>query len=456
MGVLRVPTPEPGPATEPATGPVTEPVSGPAAGPESGSVGGSAAGRATGPASGSEAGPALAVTGSTAGPASDPATGSVPGRVPDAAVEPVASPGTERDSGPASGTLFAAGGGVAIVPGWRRRVVPPLVAALVLAAAMTAGLLVGAADMPVGGVLLTLLDRLPLVSVDSGLSPVEQALLLELRLPRVLTAVVVGGLLAVAGAGYQGVFRNPLADPYLLGAAAGAGLTVTLAVVFLPGETGVVAVPVAAFAGAIGGVFLAYALGRTAGQGGGTATLVLAGVAVMSFLTAIQTFVQQLDVEELERVYAWILGDLGGSWEQLAMIAPYTIVSVGVMVLHGRLLDVLSVGDEEAAGLGVNVARVRLVVLAAASLATAAAVAVSGLIGFVGVVVPHVVRRLAGGSYRVVLPLSLVGGAAFLVVADLVARTVLAPAELPIGVVTAFVGAPFFVAVLRATRPVET
>jgi iron complex transport system permease protein len=342
-----------------------------------------------------------------------------------------------------------------VVPARRSLLPPLLVSVVLLAAAMVAGLLTGAADMPVRGVLLALLDGLPFVSVDSGLAPVERSLLLELRLPRVLTAVAVGGLLAVAGAGYQGVFRNPLADPYLLGAAAGAGLAVTLAVVFLPGEAGVAAIPAAAFAGAVGGVLLAYALGRSAGRGG-TATLVLAGVAVMSFLTAVQTFVQQLKVEELQRVYAWILGDLGGSWERLGMIAPYAAVAAVALMLHGRLLDVLSVGDEEAAGLGVHVGRVRLVVLFAASLATAAAVAVSGLIGFVGVVVPHVVRRLAGGSYRMVLPLSLLGGAAFLVAADLVARTVLAPAELPIGVVTAFVGAPFFVAILRATRPVGT
>ncbi|MEO3857619.1 iron ABC transporter permease [Acrocarpospora sp. B8E8] len=326
-------------------------------------------------------------------------------------------------------------------------------AVLVLLGSMAAGLLVGAAGLAPGSVLYALLDRLPFVSIDSGLLPVEQGVLFELRVPRVLLAGLVGGLLAIAGAGYQGVFRNPLADPYLLGAAAGAGLTVTLVIV-VTGESG--AVPVAAFAGAVGGVFLAYALGNTAGRGGGTATLVLAGVAVTSFLTAIQTFVQQLKVEELQRVYSWILGDVGGGWPQLVMIAPYALVSVVVMLAHGRLLDVLAVGDDEATSLGLHARRVRLFVLLAASLATASAVAVSGLIAFVGIVVPHVVRRLAGWSYRIVLPLSLLGGAAFLVIADLVARTVLAPAELPIGVVTAFVGAPFFVLVLRLTRRVET
>ncbi|WP_425582121.1 FecCD family ABC transporter permease [Streptosporangium fragile] len=329
-------------------------------------------------------------------------------------------------------------------------------AVAVLLASMLAGLLAGAADIAPRSVLLQLLDWLPLVEADSGLAPVELGLLAELRLPRVLLAAVVGGLLAIAGAGYQGVFRNPLADPYLLGAAAGAGLTATAVIVFTRGSGDALLIPVAAFAGAVGGVMLAYALGNTAGRGGGTATLVLAGVAVSSFLAAVQTFLQQLRVEELQRIYAWILGDVGGGWGQLALITPYAAVSVAVMLLHGRLLDVLSVGDDEATTLGLDAARVRLVVLLAASLATASAVAVSGLIGFVGIVVPHAVRRLAGGSYRVVLPLSLIGGAAFLVLADLIARTALAPAELPIGVVTAFVGAPFFVAVLRVTRRAET
>ncbi len=338
----------------------------------------------------------------------------------------------------------------------RLRATTLLVAAALLLASMAVGLLAGAADISPKGILFALLDRLPFVHLDSGLAPVDQGLLFQLRLPRVLLAALVGGLLAIAGAGYQGVFRNPLADPYLLGAAAGAGLCVTLVVVFFGGDNGGAVIPLAAFAGAVGGVLLAYAVGNTAGRGGGTATLVLAGVAVTSFLTAIQTFAQQLKLEELQRIYSWILGDVGGGWEQVRMIAPYAVVSTVVLLLHGRLLDVLSVGDEEATGLGLRAGRVRFVVLLAASLATAAAVAAGGLIAFVGIVVPHVVRRLAGWSYRVVLPISFLGGGAFLVLADMVARTVLAPAELPIGVVTAFVGAPFFVAVLRLTRKVGT
>lgn len=364
--------------------------------------------------------------------------------------------GTNTDTDADTGTGAAREAGAQSRQAARLSPAVTLSAVGVLLASMLAGLLVGAADVAPTSVMLQLLDWLPFVSVDSGLAPVELGLLTELRLPRVLLAAIVGGLLAVAGAGYQGVFRNPLVDPYLLGAAAGAGLTTTAAIVFTGGDVEAIGIPAAAFAGAVGGVLLAYALGSVAGRGGGTATLVLAGVAVTSFLTAVQTFLQQLRVEELQRIYAWILGDVGGGWGQVTLVAPYAAVSVVVMLLHGRLLDVLSVGDDEAVTLGLNAARVRLLVLLAASLATAAAVAVSGLIGFVGIVVPHVVRRLAGASYRIVLPISLIGGAAFLVLADLIARTVLAPAELPIGVVTAFVGAPFFVAVLRVTRRVET
>ena len=340
--------------------------------------------------------------------------------------------------------------------GWAR----PAVALGVLAVAVLAGLVVGAAHIGPGGALATLVDRLPFVHAGTGLTEVQQNVLLQLRLPRVVLAAIVGGLLAVAGAGYQGVFRNPLADPYLLGAASGAGLGATVVIVYLPAERlgGLPILPIAAFGGALTGVLLAYALGMMAGRASGTANLLLAGVAVTSFLTAVQTYVQQSsDSTDLSRVYGWILGRLAtGGWSDVLLVLPYGAVGAAVLLLHGRALDVLSVGDDEAESLGMRARRVRLVVIIAASLATAAAVAVSGLIGFVGIVVPHIVRRLAGGSYRVVLPLSLLGGAAFLVLADILARTIVAPAELPIGVVTAFVGAPFFVLVLRMSRGVQT
>jgi iron complex transport system permease protein len=327
-------------------------------------------------------------------------------------------------------------------------------ALLLLVAVLLGSVLLGAIDLGAGRVVGELWAEL--TGGRSPLSVQETAILWQLRVPRVVLGALVGAALASSGAAYQGVFRNPLADPYLLGAAAGAGMAATIVVVCFPvlaAEAGGVIgpLPLAAFAGAVGGVALTWGLGRSAGRG--TATLVLAGVAVTAFLTAVQTFVQQLNTDTLQRIYSWMLGGLATTgWHSVLLALPY--IGVGALVLVGsaRLLDVLALGDDEAAALGVRPARVRLGVLGAASLATAGAVAVSGLIGFVGIVVPHVVRLLLGGSNRVVVPMSLVGGAVFVVAADVVARTVLAPAELPIGVVTAFTGAPFFVVVLRANR----
>jgi iron complex transport system permease protein len=325
------------------------------------------------------------------------------------------------------------------------------VAVLVLLVVVAVSTLLGAA-----GLGWTEVVREIFAQVTGGTSPLseqEAAIVWQLRLPRVVLGGLVGAALAVAGAAFQGVFRNPLADPFLLGAAAGAGIGATLVVVTAPATTGWIVgpLPLAAFAGALGGVGLSWLLGRSAG--GGTAVLLLAGIAVAAFLTAIQTFAQQLNTDTIKQVYTWMLGGLNTSgWHEVLLTIPYIGLAGTVLCLCARLLDVLAVGDEEAASLGIRPGRVRLAVLLAASLATAAAVAVSGLIGFVGIVVPHVVRLLAGASYRVVVPLSLIGGAVFLIIADEIARTVLAPAELPIGVITAFTGAPFFILVLRMNR----
>ncbi|MGH3443488.1 MAG: FecCD family ABC transporter permease [Nitriliruptorales bacterium] len=319
-----------------------------------------------------------------------------------------------------------------------------------LAAAVVVGVTVGPAGLPWHAVLADILDLLPGIDLG-GLDGRAAAILWQLRVPRVVLGALVGGMLAIAGAGYQGVFRNPLADPYLLGVAAGAGLGATLAIVSGSGRA---ILPVAAFAGAVMGVAATYALGRSVG-GRSTDSLILAGVAVAAFLTAIQTFVQQRHADTLREVYGWILGRLlTAGWSDVRAILPYVVVAAAVILAHRRLLDVLSVGPAEADSLGVHAARVRLLVVVAATLGTAAAVSVSGLIGFVGIVVPHTVRLVAGTSYRVVLPVSAALGAAFLVTADVVARTLVSPGELPIGVVTAFVGAPFFIFVLRTRRRV--
>jgi iron complex transport system permease protein len=337
-----------------------------------------------------------------------------------------------------------------------RRVTLPwaLLAAAVVLGALVAGVLVGPVDIGLEAIARSALARVPFLDVHSPLTESEDAIVWQLRVPRVALGALVGAMLALAGASYQGVFRNPLADPYLLGVAAGAGLGATIVIAYGPaGSSNSYLLPLAAFAGALCSVVAAWAIGRSLGGERTSATLILAGVTVAAFLTSAQTFVQQQNSDTLNEVYAWLLGGLAtAGWREVALVLPYVVVSFVVLVLHRRALDVLAVGDEEARSLGLDVGRTRLIIVAAATLGTAAAVAVSGLIGFVGIVVPHLVRLAVSSSYRVIVPLSVALGASFLVFADVLARTLLAPAELPIGVVTAFVGAPFFALVLRTSR----
>ncbi len=326
---------------------------------------------------------------------------------------------------------------------------------VVLLASALAGLLVGPVDIAAIDIVRDALSRVPGLSVPSPLTEQQQAILWEIRLPRVVLAGIVGGTLALCGAAYQSTFRNPLADPYLLGVASGAGLGATVAIVFFAGAhvVGIPVLPLLAFAGGVVAVLAALGIGRSLGEGRSSTTLILGGVAVAAFLTAIQTFVQQGDTDNLRQVYDWILGRLATSqWDEVRLVLPYVLISAAVILLHGRLLDVLGLGDDAAESVGVNAGRVRLVVVTAVTLGTAAAVAVSGLIGFVGIIIPHVVRLLGARGNRALLPLSLILGAAFLILCDLVARTALSPAELPIGVVTAVIGAPVFALVLRSSK----
>jgi iron complex transport system permease protein len=267
--------------------------------------------------------------------------------------------------------------------------------------------------------------------------------------------LLAGAMLAVAGATYQGVFRNPLADPYLLGVAAGAGLGATFAIVNVGQSlTTPTWTPLLAFVGAMGAVTVTWLIGGRRLRSS-TATLILAGVAVSSLLTSAQTFLQQQSTGSIARVYIWLLGSLASaSWSSVWLVLPYVAVCVAICVVAGRALDVMSVGEDESRSLGVPVRRVRFVVITASSLGTAAIVSAVGLIGFVGIIVPHIVRLLVGTSYRRILPISVLFGAGFLVLADTIARTVLAPSELPLGVVTALVGAPVFVVILSLRRPV--
>jgi iron complex transport system permease protein len=325
--------------------------------------------------------------------------------------------------------------------------------------ALVAGIAFGPVSLPPAAVAAELLNLVPGVHLDSGLNAREVAIITELRLPRVTLGLLVGAMLALAGAAYQGVFRNPLADPHLLGVAAGAGLGVT-AVIALRSTAGdatanlPMSVPLAAFVGAIVAVVLTWLLGGAGGRAWrGPATLILAGVAVSAFLAAAQTYLMQQHVDTLREVYSWLLGRLAtAGWHDVLLVLPYAAVTGAIVLSQRRELDVLTVGDEEAASLGLHPQRSRYLLIIAASLGTAAAVSVSGLIGFVGIIVPHTLRLLAGPSYRSILPLSVLFGAAFLALTDLVARTVASPNEIPIGVVTAFFGAPFFAIVLRKSK----
>ncbi len=324
---------------------------------------------------------------------------------------------------------------------------------LTVVVAAVVGLSLGPAGPTWWRVPLVLLDRLPLLSIDSGVTDAQWNIVWQIRAPRVALAALVGAMLSLAGASYQGVFRNPLVDPYLLGVAAGAGLGATIAFAVNRDATAtwpINPVPVAAFIGGVVAVALTYTVGTAFGRSRSATTLVLAGVAVTSLATAAQTFVLQRNNDVVRQVYSWILGRLSSAtWGDVRLVLPYIAVSVGTLLLYRRVIDVLRVGDDEARALGVNVNQVRIIVVLAATLGTSAAVAVSGLIGFVGIIVPHAVRLLMGSSNRIVLPLSMFGGATFLIAADVPSRILTSPAETPIGVVTAFFGAPFFLFLLR-------
>jgi cobalamin transport system permease protein len=343
-------------------------------------------------------------------------------------------------------------------PGVRHAWVPMVIAAVLLVALSLVALCTGPVTIAPSQVLGTVLAHVPFLHFHTGTPAIDQAIIWQLRVPRVLLAALVGAMLASGGAAYQGLFRNPLADPYLLGVAAGAGLGATIEIVY--GGDSSALLPVFAFVGASLAVTATYLIGVAGGRRAWGRSIVLAGVAVAALLTAVQTYLQQRDQEQIRQIYNWILGSFSvASWSDVQRIIPYVVLSAVVLLAHRRMLDVLRVGEEEAGTLGIHPARTRLIVVAAATLGTAAAVSVSGLIGFVGIIVAHTVRLTAGASYRIIMPVAMIGGAAFLVGADLVARTVQAPAEVPIGVVTACIGAPFFMIVLvsrRAARGVGT
>lgn len=311
-----------------------------------------------------------------------------------------------------------------------------------LAFAMLAATALGAVRIPLSEVVGALWRAL--TGQSGGFA---DAVIVNLRLPRVVLAAFVGASLAAAGALYQALFRNPLADPYILGISSGAGLGAMIAIVLTAGATAARfgAVPLAAFVGSGLTMLLVVRLASTRGRLDPT-SLLLAGVAVSYTLAALTAFVMVYAREQMAAIVYWMMGGLtAASWGYVAMIVPMFVLGIAYPLVSTRELNIMLLGDDRAGELGVNVERFKLGVLAAASLLTAAAVSVSGLIGFVGLMTPHIVRLILGPDHRLLLPASILGGATLMVVADLIARTVLAPIEIPVGIVTAVFGGPFFI-----------
>lgn len=342
----------------------------------------------------------------------------------------------------------------------RRRPLLVFVAlAALLAGTVIASLSMGAAKIPPARVGCEILSRLPgLSALDPGLSQTEETIIFELRLPRTVLALLVGSALAVAGVVMQAFFQNPMAAPSIIGVSSGAALGATIAIM-LGLEfyvMGLSAIPVVAFISALAVTTLVYVLSR---RGGRTpvGVLLLTGIAMGSMCSALAALLlvtgqdpQHLD---LDRVVYWMLGSVAGrGWAHVHIILPYVALAGAAIYLFGRDLNVLLLGDETAHYLGLDVERVKLLLLTFSSLLAAAAVAVSGVIGFVGLIVPHVMRIMTGPDHRVLLPAAAVAGGMLLALADLAARTAAAPTEIPVGIITSVLGAPFFLYLLHRRR----
>ncbi len=285
-------------------------------------------------------------------------------------------------------------------------------------------------------------------------SETATSILWKIRLPRTILIALTGAALGGSGAAYQGLFRNPLADPFLIGVASGAGLgaVIAMSIQWPYSFWGLMAIPLAAFIAALLTVFIVYSLARV-GRIIPTTNLILAGVAFSSFATSLTSFLMIRSTSEVRRALGWLLGGASQSgWAAILAIMPYLIIGLGILILCGHALNVLQFGDDQAQQLGLNVTRARRIILTAVSLATVAAVAFSGIIGFVGLIVPHLSRLWFGPDYRRLLPLSILGGATALLISDIIARVIIAPQEIPVGIVTALAGAPFFLWVLRRSK----
>lgn len=329
-----------------------------------------------------------------------------------------------------------------------------LISFAVLAVTLILSVAVGPIFIPPGTVLSLLAEKLGGTALPAQATETFSTILFQIRLPHALLILLTGAALAGSGASYQGLFRNPLADPYLIGVAAGAGLGAVIAMsIHWPADLlGLYVIPAAAFAGALTTVLIVYSLARF-GRSLPTTTLILAGVAISSFATSVTSFLMLRSNEELRRATGWLLGgSLMSGWQPVVAVLPYVALGLGVLLTSGHALNVLQFGEEQASQMGLPAERVKFMLILAASLTAASAVAFSGIIGFIGLIVPHLVRLLWGADYRRLIPLSIISGGSALLIADLLSRVVLAPQIVPVGIVTALAGAPFFLWVLRRAK----
>ena len=323
-----------------------------------------------------------------------------------------------------------------------------LIAVVILAAA------IGSVNIPFSTTSSILISKLPLVEMTPTWTSALETIIFEIRLPRVILAGLVGAALATAGATYQGLFRNPLADPYLIGVAQGAALGAVIGFLLPPAwhSVGLGIIPLLAFCGALASTVTVYSLARV-GKTLPVTTLILAGVALGALLASIVSYLIITSGEKMHGIMFWLMGSFSLSqWSETIIVLPYVLIGVIIILLYARPLNLVQLDEEQAQQLGVNVERLKLILLTAATLITAAAVSFVGIIGFVGIIVPHAVRLIWGADHRFLLPLSVLTGAIFLILADLVARTLMAPTEIPIGVITAICGAPFFLYLLRRRK----
>ncbi len=334
---------------------------------------------------------------------------------------------------------------------WRSRIYAIVGMALLLGITIVVTLGIGSTQITFSTLFQILLAKLPLIHIEPTWTSNTEIIILDIRLPRLLLAGLVGAALAVAGTTYQGLFRNPLADPYLIGVAQGAALGAIIGFM-LPISWQIGSIPVLAFIGAVSAAAMVYTVAKV-GKTLPMTTLILAGVAIGAFLSAITSYLMIASGDRLHGIISWLLGSFSlTSWWQVAMVTPYILVGITIIWLYARPLNVMQLDEEQAQQLGINVEQVKLILLGAATLITAAAVCFCGIIGFVGIIIPHAMRLIWGPDHRFLLPLATLAGAIFLILADTAARTMLAPTEVPIGVITAFLGAPFFLYLLRQKK----